>query len=120
MEERFEYGRNVAAAFEIGLGHAIDQALRWVIADEAHGKLAGDELGRRRSHGEEMEKLAALEFAILLELLAERLLCARLMSIGIELEASAALWAFDGPAGKDSRHLCHIRLCVAAIHTQSM
>jgi hypothetical protein len=59
VEEGLEDRGNVAAAGEVGLGHAIDEALRRIVADEADGELAGDELGSGRPSGEHVQKLAA-------------------------------------------------------------
>ena len=82
MKERGEHGGDVATGGEIGLGHAIDEALWRIVADKANGQLAREELRRGGASGEQVQQLAAFQFAVLLELLAQHFLGAGLMALG--------------------------------------
>src|SRR5579864_2080579 len=110
MEHRLEHRGNIAAGGQIRFAHALDEALRRVVADESHRELARDEPRSRGARGQKVQQVASFALAILLELLAQRLLCARLMSVGIEYEAATALRAIDCPAGKDARDLDDVGL----------
>ena len=88
VEECFEDGGDIAAAGEIGFGHAVDESLRRIVTDKADGELARDELGCGGMSGEHVQQVAAFLFAILLELFAEYdFLGAGLVTVGLKRNA---------------------------------
>ena len=72
---------------------------RKVVADEAHGQLAADEVSGCRPSGEEMQQVAPFAFAVLFELASHYFLCAGVVAIGSKAEFASFERLFDGPAG---------------------
>ena len=73
VEERAQHRRNVAAAREISLRHAVDERLRRIVADKADRQLARKKLRRGRPRGQEVQQLAAFLLAVVFELSAPSL-----------------------------------------------
>src|ERR1035441_3868423 len=120
MKERVEHGGNVAATREIRLGHAIDEGLRWIIADETDGEFTGEEMRGGRAGGEHVEQLAAFQFAVVLELLTHDLFGSGLVAVSVKFEFAGTGGAVDGPSGENARHLRDVGLGVAAVDAQSV
>src|SRR5262249_26992700 len=98
--------------------HAIDQR-RWrVVAHEANGQLARDELRGRRMVREQLQHLHTFLLAVVFDLVSENGLRARLVHALIEIEISAAAWIANGPTSEAFRNFRNITLRVTAIDTE--
>ena len=100
--------------------HAIDKRRRWIVRNEALGKLQRNEVRGLRAGGQPVQQLQPFALALRFDLVPEHELGSRLVHARIELEASAFRRFVDGPSGKHLRGFGDVALRVAAIHAQGV